>query len=267
MLSKSVMVYQKYSVKEMDLPPYGLQYLLGAYPEHITSITKESLIWTDGTEMMYDDGIKNKDFETMLNSPDLEDQMSLKYPEGPDYQVPVPVNVDPGRVRYEPFFKKMYGTNAEEVKKNLVIIHWMPETSNKRIYITSVNSIDQKLKCISEKLDRLPDTLKKYVKNPAGTFCFRKIPGTNRLSMHSFGIAIDINTTYSNYWKWDRPGPEGIYKCRNKIPYEIVSIFEKHGFIWGGKWYHYDTMHFEYRPELLIKREVSSATAYLKDGR
>ncbi|MEJ2663631.1 MAG: M15 family metallopeptidase, partial [Spirochaetia bacterium] len=28
--------------------------------------------------------------------------------------------------------------------------------------------------------------------------------------------------------------------------------FEKYGFIWGGKWYHYDTMHFEYRPELLV---------------
>ena len=27
---------------------------------------------------------------------------------------------------------------------------------------------------------------------------------------------------------------------------------EKHGFIWGGRWYHYDTMHFEYRPELLV---------------
>ena len=37
----------------------------------------------------------------------------------------------------------------------------------------------------------------------------------------------------------------------NQIPMDIVRIFEKHGFIWGGKWYHYDTMHFEYRPELL----------------
>src|SRR5690242_16362928 len=27
--------------------------------------------------------------------------------------------------------------------------------------------------------------------------------------------------------------------------------FEQHGFIWGGRWAHYDTMHFEYRPELL----------------
>jgi len=28
-------------------------------------------------------------------------------------------------------------------------------------------------------------------------------------------------------------------------------VFERHGFIWGGRWWHYDTMHFEYRPELL----------------
>jgi peptidoglycan LD-endopeptidase CwlK len=36
---------------------------------------------------------------------------------------------------------------------------------------------------------------------------------------------------------------------------EIVKIFEKYGFIWGGKWYHYDTMHFEYRPELIVSAE------------
>ena len=30
-----------------------------------------------------------------------------------------------------------------------------------------------------------------------------------------------------------------------------VDAFEAEGFIWGGRWLHYDTMHFEYRPELL----------------
>ena len=35
------------------------------------------------------------------------------------------------------------------------------------------------------------------------------------------------------------------------FPLEIVEIFERHGFIWGGRWKHYDTMHFEFRPELL----------------
>ncbi|MDP3291618.1 MAG: M15 family metallopeptidase, partial [Sulfuricurvum sp.] len=32
-----------------------------------------------------------------------------------------------------------------------------------------------------------------------------------------------------------------------------------HGFIWGGRWYHYDTMHFEYRPELLASSCVATA--------
>ncbi len=43
----------------------------------------------------------------------------------------------------------------------------------------------------------------------------------------------------------------GKHPFRNRIPLGIVTICEKHGFIWGGTWYHGDTMHFEYRPELL----------------
>ena len=38
---------------------------------------------------------------------------------------------------------------------------------------------------------------------------------------------------------------------KNRYPQAIVDAFEAEGFIWGGRWYHYDTMHFEYRPELL----------------
>ncbi len=79
------------------------------------------------------------------------------------------------------------------------------------------------------------------------------IAGTNRLSMHSFGMTMDINIEQTNYWQWDckcqNEDAALIYK--NKIPLGLVEIFEKYGFIWGGKWYHHDTMHFEYRPELL----------------
>ncbi|MBA2649214.1 MAG: M15 family metallopeptidase [Legionella sp.] len=97
-----------------------------------------------------------------------------------------------------------------------------------------------------------------YLDNPGGTFNWRFIAGTTRLSPHSFGMTIDINSELSNYWQWDlkkegRPIDENeplVYK--NNIPWEIVAVFEKNGFIWGGRWYHYDSMHFEYRPELLI---------------
>ena len=74
------------------------------------------------------------------------------------------------------------------------------------------------------------------------------------MSMHSFGLAIDLNVSKANYWKWDLKNNSKEYSLnyRNKFPQEIILIFEKYGFIWGGKWKHYDTMHFEYRPELLI---------------
>ena len=62
-------------------------------------------------------------------------------------------------------------------------------------------------------------------------------------------IAIDIATKHAHYWRW--PGKAGRAQWRNEIPMEIVRVFERHGFIWGGRWHHYDTMHFEYRPELM----------------
>ena len=74
--------------------------------------------------------------------------------------------------------------------------------------------------------------------------------------MHSFGMTIDINTAYSDYWQWSCKcvNEDAAITYKNRIPQIIVDIFEKHGFIWGGKWYHFDTMHFEYRPELINYR-------------
>ncbi|MFY9082151.1 M15 family metallopeptidase, partial [Aliarcobacter butzleri] len=138
----------------------------------------------------------------------------------------------------------------KEVEKNLVKIKWLPKSQNKTLAVTKINDVDKKLEAISNELENLPLDLKKYVLNPSGVYNYRKISRTNRLSVHSFGIAIDINLDFSNYWQWDEKDEKIEYK--NKIPLEIVEIFEKYGFIWGGRWYHFDTMHFEYRPELLV---------------
>ena len=77
------------------------------------------------------------------------------------------------------------------------------------------------------------------------------IKDTDRLSMHSFGIAIDLAPATTQYWKDEASSETAKIGYKNTMPLSIVRIFEKHGFIWGGRWYHYDTMHFEYRPELL----------------
>ena len=67
--------------------------------------------------------------------------------------------------------------------------------------------------------------------------------------MHAWAIAIDLDTTRSHYWRNERQDEPLVWK--NSYPQAIVDAFEAEGFIWGGRWYHFDTMHFEYRPELL----------------
>lgn len=225
--------------------PSGLLKLAEAYPDFIDSADCCYIYWKDGTKMKYDDAIENKDYESMLENPSLKDQMSMPYTAGKDYEIPAE-NFDPGRIRNEDFFKKMYGSSESEVRSNLVGINWLPNSLNKKILITSVNGVDKALEKVSNELDLLSPDLLKYVKRLGGTFNWRPILNTNRLSPHSFGIAIDINTAYSDYWEWEKGSG-----YTNRIPMEIVEVFEKYGFIWGGKWYHYDTMHFEYRPELL----------------
>jgi len=87
-----------------------------------------------------------------------------------------------------------------------------------------------------------------------GTLCWRNIAATTRLSVHSFGAAIDLNEALA-YWLTD-PHPETVPARVLAFPAEIVAAFEAEGFIWGGKWAAFDLMHFEYRPELILKARV-----------
>ncbi len=113
-------------------------------------------------------------------------------------------------------------------------------------------------------------------KGDTSTFICRNIQGSQRLSNHSFGSAIDLYNPHMKepqYWLWEeaerraRKSPQkqtsaeilktlkekGIPDYRPEamaaIPQSLIDAFERHGFIWGGKWNHFDTMHFEYRPE------------------
>lgn len=229
----------------------GLECLVKAYPDWLKAAEDNTLVWRDGTRMTYDDGQTKPDWETTLNRASLADQMRQCYAPGRNFVQPIPQDYDPGRARYEPFFFKMYGASAAEVQKKLVPVIWLPRHLNQKLMVSSVNGIAEKLQAVSNELDKLPDEFMPYFQNPGGTFNWRYIAGTTRQSTHSFGATIDINVKLSDYWRNDKPDANGKYLYRNKIPLEIVEIFERHGFIWGGKWYHYDTMHFEYRPELL----------------
>ena len=85
---------------------------------------------------------------------------------------------------------------------------------------------------------------------PAPTIAARS-PAPRRVARTATASPSTSPSAHADYWRWAKGQAGGAIPYRNRIPLEIVEIFERHGFIWGGKWYHYDTMHFEYRPELL----------------
>jgi hypothetical protein len=226
-----------------------LSILVASYPEFLAGHEGNELVWKDGTRMPFDDGKRDKDFETLLASPSLRDMYTMPYVTRKT--APPGLNFDPGRVRNEAFFLKMYGDCRKGGLKPLAGVVWLPKKWGKTIKVTSVNGVAAALQRVSDELDELPASFAPYLFPPAGTVNCRTIAGTNRLSAHGTGTAIDIATRHSNYWQWEKPSGAGLYIWRNQIPAEIVDIFERHGFIWGGKWYHYDTMHFEYRPDLI----------------
>jgi len=236
---------------EKDSVPLAVQKLMQCYKGFIIGFSNNHLFLKDGTQLLWDDGIKNKTHDEILNNPDVKDMFSQQYKTG-IMQDALPVNYEPGRIRNQDFFYKMYGSSKEEVEKNLTEIIWCPKLVGQKIRITKINGIDKVIEAISSELDEHPE-LQKYITQIGGSFLWRNIRGSQRQSTHSFGMTIDINTTYSDYWQWNcKCTDENVsLDYKNRIPQIIVDIFEKHGFIWGGKWYHFDTMHFEYRPELI----------------
>lgn len=221
--------------------PPAAEALLLAYPGHLSHFEDNHIVWRDGTRMVWDDG-KSKSVDELLDHPDLEDMFGQSYPV--DSVVFAP-DFDPGRCRPDPFFKKIYGADASAVQQHLVDVDWFGQT----LQFNRENGAVDSLKAVARELKTHPEWLG-YLLPSAGTFNWRMVAGTQRLSNHSFGIAIDLHVKHAHYWRWSKEFKAGLaLKWQNSLPMGLVKVFERHGFIWGGKWYHYDTMHFEFRPE------------------
>ena len=236
---------KKTANNENDIPE-GAKRIIAAYPDFNLKYAENRIIFPDNTSIVYDDH-KKKSFTEMMDDCDVEDMFSMKYDRNsqkPEYLE------DAGRGRCEPLFKKMYGNSEGAARANLVRVKWFGQS----LLFTKVNGAAKQLEKVAAELSQHPE-LRKYF-DQSSTFYWRKVRSANRQSAHSYGIAIDICTKFSNYWLWSNKGSGEMDKLKyeNKVPQKIVEIFEKHGFIWGGRWYHYDTMHFEYRPEFLITK-------------
>jgi hypothetical protein len=87
--------------------------------------------------------------------------------------------------------------------------------------------------------------------NNSSAFNYRLVAGTNKLSNHASGRAVDINPLINPMIKYGKSSPEGaVYnpKAKGTITSKsfIVKEFLKRGWEWGGNWKNYkDYQHFD----------------------
>jgi hypothetical protein len=136
-------------------------------------------------------------------------------------------------------------------------------------------AIMEELALVEERIRKAAETsgaVRNWVNNldtPSG-WNWRSIADTQSRSFHAYGAAIDLlpksRRGLETYWLWTAektPRWWAVpYEKRFHPPPEVVAAFEAYGFLWGGKWLFYDTMHFEYRPEILILNKLPIPGTY-----
>ncbi|MFT8352490.1 M15 family metallopeptidase [Clostridium saccharoperbutylacetonicum] len=227
--------------------------LMLAYPENISGIEKKNddevyLVMKSGKKIRYDDK-RQKSHEEKLSNPDLQDMLEQYYPLEKITEI-IDKSFDPGRARNYELLSEVYGNSKTAIQKNLTNIN----CGYTNYQFNSKNNANKSLEAALKELIPLSKNrsdIASIIYPASGTFNYRVISGTGRLSPHSYGIAIDLKSDKRDYWKW--ASIEGGKKRLSEYPKELIDAFEKNNFVWGGKWGHFDILHFEYRPEIILK--------------
>lgn len=124
--------------------------------------------------------------------------------------------------------KQVYGSSASEVRAQLVPVNFMGKT------VMFHKLAAPYLQAVSDDIKASGTT---YQFRRLGTFAWRaNVNSPDQLSLHSFGIAIDIN---------DDVNCNGC--TTTDIPEVVINAFRNHGFRWGGDYRgKKDPMHFEF---------------------
>lgn len=146
-------------------------------------------------------------------------------PDGNGDGLPDPIWESKNIVRIDPVYQ-MY-------------LAWDPRAPLRKIAIhkNCADSLTRIMKKIEQKIspqDRSYYQLDMF----GGAYNFRTMRGSNRLSMHAYGCAIDIAPEINPLGAKYRPNSR-------MMPMQVVRIFEEEGWGWGGEWQRPDAQHFE----------------------
>jgi D-alanyl-D-alanine carboxypeptidase len=122
---------------------------------------------------------------------------------------------------------------APELEKNMVLWDVPAELE--------IGAIPKRLYCNKDMVKPLERAFRNIIsrglvtqlKTWDGCFNIRSKRGANSASLHSWGIAIDINAAWNQFGK------------PPTMSSELVKCFTDSGFDWGGCWNKPDGMHFQ----------------------
>jgi flavodoxin len=167
--------------------------------------------------------------------------------------------VNPGAVR-SPFFETLWqARNRTEAFAHQQWIDFLGrQVQIHEIIVAPLGRVDVRIQELAKNDPEIPVWLNKLASITGWNW--RNIAGSENRSFHAYGAAVDLlmkaQAGMETYWQWT--AAKGIdwrtvpAEKRQNPPVAVIRAFEEQGFIWGGRWSRFDTMHFEYHPELLI---------------
>ncbi|MFN3146838.1 MAG: M15 family metallopeptidase [Paracoccaceae bacterium] len=222
-----------------------------AYPGLEADRTTGTLTLPDGASLPFEPP-RDVSPADRLDDATVGDQFTYTYPLAFDLDARRTPWQDPGRLRNDAFFRALWFDSARATRQSLTTVAYTGQTRTTRFQVTTKHCVHAQLAAALDAIAAMGPAFDVYFEKSGGSFNWRTIAGTDRLSVHSFGIAVDLNTDLGGYWRWSGATPGAVAAYDNRMPEPLVAAFERYGFIWGGKWHHFDGMHFEYRPELIL---------------
>ena len=265
--------------RQTDNPHIILRSLVTAYPEQVTdidydfdvgdwyvSVNGTRLYWAEGrllprnelhrisewrpyVDYLYPDKIPHpEDF-----SPDLLEQLNSRV-------------LEVRRSNAKPYNITLYdllydGATRRRIEANIIREDYLGKrVSAHRAIFPRLRNIEARIYELAARDQEVREFLDN-IQSIEG-YNWREVADRPLRSNHSWGLAIDIMPRgWKNkniYWHWiSQFNDEWMLippDRRWAPPDKVIEIFEAEGFIWGGKWLLWDTIHFEYRPELLVLR-------------
>lgn len=207
------------------------QCYLEGYPQLIESADESAIVLRDGTRFPYRNTLPKSSWDEKISNADLSTQLEQSYDAG-GFETPPPYLHSRDGLRYRPFFSNPSTAKIKNRSKNLVSIQW-PTLKGNKLQSKQGGRGRQKTLCHRTR-DCCVTEIGSDLGRGATTYCYRVIKDTDRLSMHSFGIAIDLAPNTTQYWK-DEASSETFPLVAIKIRcLSLSSVFSKNTVLSGG---------------------------------